>query len=85
MNILLGEIVLWLASILPQEAFMPDSFPQIVQSRAERLSKMGLVYVITEISIADRMRMLYQWLWIGLWAAPKHYPLATVSHYEVFI
>ena len=31
MNILLSEIVLWLAPILPQEIFMPGSFPQIVQ------------------------------------------------------
>ena len=31
MNILLREIVLWLAPILPQEIFMPGSFPPIVQ------------------------------------------------------
>jgi hypothetical protein len=31
MNLLLSEIVLWLAPILPQEVFMPGSFPQIVQ------------------------------------------------------
>jgi hypothetical protein len=31
MNILLSEIVLWLAPILPQEAFMPGPLPQIGQ------------------------------------------------------
>ena len=31
MNILLGERVLWTASLLPQETFMSGSFPQIVQ------------------------------------------------------
>lgn len=35
MNILLGEIVLESASNLPQEGFMPGSFPQIVQSQAQ--------------------------------------------------
>jgi hypothetical protein len=30
-----GEIVLESASILPQEVFMPGSFPQIVQSRVQ--------------------------------------------------
>src|SRR5437660_8919267 len=35
MNILLGKIVLMLASILPQKAFMSGSFYQIVQSQAE--------------------------------------------------
>src|SRR6266702_1831536 len=35
MNILLSELVLESASLLPQEAFMPGSFPQIVQSQAE--------------------------------------------------
>ena len=37
MNILLGKIVLMLASILPQKAFMSGSFYQIVQSQAESL------------------------------------------------
>jgi len=37
MNILLDEIVLWTASILPQEVFMSGSFPQIVQSQAKEV------------------------------------------------
>jgi hypothetical protein len=37
MNILLGEIVLESASILPQEGFMLGSFPHIVQSQAKRV------------------------------------------------
>jgi hypothetical protein len=36
MHILQSEIVLWTASILPQEAFMSSSFPQNVQSRAKK-------------------------------------------------
>jgi hypothetical protein len=35
MSILLSKIGLLFASILPQEAFMPGSFPQIVQSQAK--------------------------------------------------
>jgi hypothetical protein len=31
MNILLAKMMLWSASILPQEVFMPGSFPQNVQ------------------------------------------------------
>jgi transposase-like protein len=38
MDILLSKIWLWSASILPQEAFMPGSFPQIVQSRAQQIT-----------------------------------------------
>src|SRR5579863_4602075 len=39
MNILLDKIVLVLASILPQKAFMPSPFFQIVQSQAEALQE----------------------------------------------
>jgi hypothetical protein len=39
MNVLLSEIGLGIASILPQEAFMSGSFPQIVQSQAKSLSE----------------------------------------------
>ena len=39
MNILLSEIGLWSASLLPQEGFMPGSFLQNVQSRAKCMKK----------------------------------------------
>jgi hypothetical protein len=41
MSVLLSKFELLFASILPQETFIPDSFPQIVQSQAEKLWSIG--------------------------------------------
>jgi hypothetical protein len=37
MNILLGKMMLWLASILPQEVFMPGSFSKMYKVKLREL------------------------------------------------
>jgi len=46
MNILLSKMMLWLASILPQEVFMSDSFPKLYKVELTRFkTNSGILFM----------------------------------------